>query len=39
MQTGVAGLYNGIPLPDSDYWFKYVYSDNQIITGHFTLKR
>ncbi|SIQ05044.1 T9SS type B sorting domain-containing protein [Maribacter ulvicola] len=36
---GWDGTSNGILLPESDYWFKYVYSDNQIITGHFTLKR
>eukprot|EP01093_Parvamoeba_rugata_P011234 TRINITY_DN3089_c0_g2_i1.p2 TRINITY_DN3089_c0_g2~~TRINITY_DN3089_c0_g2_i1.p2 ORF type:complete len:591 (+),score=140.93 TRINITY_DN3089_c0_g2_i1:3810-5582(+) len=36
---GWDGTMNGISLPESDYWFKYSYSDNQIITGHFTLKR
>ncbi|SNR24824.1 gliding motility-associated C-terminal domain-containing protein [Maribacter sedimenticola] len=36
---GWDGSYNGNPLPASDYWFKYVYSDNQRITGHFALKR
>jgi len=36
---GWDGTINGISLPESDYWFKYVYSDNQRITGHFTLKR
>ena len=36
---GWDGTMNGISLPESDYWFKYSYSDNQTITGHFTLKR
>ncbi|TDT46372.1 gliding motility-associated-like protein [Maribacter spongiicola] len=36
---GWDGTSNGFLLPESDYWFKYLYSDNQIITGHFTLKR
>jgi len=36
---GWDGTSNGISLPESDYWFKYTYSENQIITGHFALKR
>ncbi|WP_300027091.1 T9SS type B sorting domain-containing protein [uncultured Maribacter sp.] len=36
---GWDGTINGISLLESDYWFKYIYSDNQRITGHFTLKR
>ncbi|WP_321827244.1 T9SS type B sorting domain-containing protein [Maribacter dokdonensis] len=36
---GWDGLYNGVSLPESDYWFKYIYGNNEVITGHFTLKR
>ncbi|TDS20875.1 gliding motility-associated-like protein [Maribacter caenipelagi] len=36
---GWDGLYNGVSLPESDYWFKYTYGNNEVITGHFTLKR
>jgi len=36
---GWDGTFNGTSLPESDYWFKYTYSENQIITGHFALKR
>ena len=36
---GWDGTSNGNPLPESDYWFKYKYLGNQVITGHFTLKR
>ena len=36
---GWDGTSNGNPLPESDYWFKYRHTDNQVITGHFTLKR
>ena len=36
---GWDGTSNGNPLPESDYWFKYRFIDNQVITGHFTLKR
>ena len=39
ISKGWDGTMNGISLPESDYWFKYSYSDNQTITGHFTLKR
>jgi gliding motility-associated-like protein len=36
---GWDGRYNGIPLPASDYWFKYTYDNDQVIRGHFSLKR
>ena len=36
---GWDGKSNGISLPESDYWFKYNYANNQVMTGHFTLKR
>jgi gliding motility-associated-like protein len=35
---GWNGRFNDAELPSSDYWFRLVY-DNQIVTGHFTLKR
>ena len=36
---GWDGKSNGISLPESDYWFKYNYANNQVMTGNFTLKR
>lgn len=36
---GWDGTYNGAPLPASDYWFRYVYDDGKVFTGHFSLKR
>ncbi len=41
---GWDGLYNGTPLPESDYWFRAGYIDtdnneNVQFSGHFTLKR
>lgn len=36
--VGWDGLYNNQPMPSSDYWYK-LYYDNQVISGHFTLKR
>jgi gliding motility-associated-like protein len=36
---GWDGTYLGQPMPASDYWFRFVYNQNQVFTGHFTLKR
>lgn len=36
---GWDGTMNGAPLPESDYWFQYSYGANQLLTGHFSLKR
>ncbi|MDP5101746.1 MAG: T9SS type B sorting domain-containing protein [Nonlabens sp.] len=36
--TGWDGIYNNQPLPSSDYWYRLYYKD-EIIAGHFTLKR
>ena len=33
------GIFNGYPLPADDYWFRLVLNDNQIVNGHFSLKR
>jgi len=34
------GSFNGIPMPSSDYWFRYESTENnEVITGHFSLKR
>ena len=33
------GFYNGIQLPANDYWFKVVFIDGIVKSGHFTLKR
>lgn len=36
---GWNGTFNGTPLPASDYWFRLVLNNNQIVNGHFSLKR
>ncbi len=36
---GWDGTFNGTPLPESDYWFRYVYEDGKEFKGHFSLKR
>lgn len=36
---GWDGTFNGLPMPSSDYWFRYFYGDGQEFSGHFTLKR
>ncbi|ASV30164.1 T9SS type B sorting domain-containing protein [Maribacter cobaltidurans] len=36
---GWDGTYQGQPMPSSDYWFRFVYDQDQVYTGHFTLKR
>ncbi|MGF1558775.1 MAG: T9SS type B sorting domain-containing protein, partial [Flavobacteriaceae bacterium] len=36
---GWDGTYNGIRLPASDYWFRYVHGDGKVFSGHFSLKR
>ena len=33
------GNYNGHQLPANDYWFKVVFSDGVVKTGHFSLIR
>lgn len=38
-RIGWDGLFNGRPLPASDYWFKATSFGQQEIYGHFTLKR
>jgi len=37
--SGWDGTFNGESLPSSDYWYKVIYSDGKIESGHFTLKR
>ena len=37
--AGWDGTYNGKPMPASDYWFRAVNSSNQVVQGHFSLKR
>ena len=37
--TGWNGNLNGKALPESNYWFKAVATNNKIIKGHFSLKR
>ncbi|WGD35296.1 T9SS type B sorting domain-containing protein [Olleya sp. YS] len=43
IHRGWDGMYNNVPLPNSDYWFKVTLVDqnDQVIesSGHFTLKR
>ena len=36
---GWNGTLNNLPLPADDYWFRLVLNDNQIVNGHFSLKR
>lgn len=39
LSDGWNGLYNGNPLPATDYWFKAELDDGRVITGHFSLIR
>ncbi len=39
MSLGWNGTYNGRSLPESDYWFKYIYDSGKVYSGHFALKR
>ncbi len=36
---GWDGIFNGRPLPSSDYWFRIQLVDGRDFTGHFSLKR
>ena len=36
---GWDGTYNGLPLPQSDYWFSVTLQDGRVYQNHFTLKR
>jgi gliding motility-associated-like protein len=36
---GWNGTLNGLSLPADDYWFRLILNDNQIVNGHFSLKR
>lgn len=33
------GTYNGKNLPSDDYWYRALFDNDQVVTGHFTLKR
>lgn len=37
--AGWNGTFNGLQLPATDYWFRLVINENQIINGHFSLKK
>jgi gliding motility-associated-like protein len=37
--VGWNGTFNGYPLPADDYWFRLILNENQIVNGHFSLKR
>jgi gliding motility-associated-like protein len=39
LNQGWDGTFNGQPLPSSDYWYSIQLEDNQIVKGHFSLKR
>ncbi len=39
MAAGWDGTLNGLPLPPSDYWFRYIFDGGKVFTGHFSLKR
>jgi len=34
-----SGIYNGKPMPADDYWYRAVNSENEILSGHFSLIR
>lgn len=36
---GWDGTCNGLQMPSSDYWFRFLYGDGQEFSGHFSLKR
>jgi len=36
---GWNGMYNGNPLPSTDYWYRVELNDGRSFKGHFTLKR
>ena len=36
---GWDGSYQGLSMPSSDYWFRFVNEDGSVFKGHFTLKR
>ncbi|WP_034057261.1 T9SS type B sorting domain-containing protein [Lacinutrix jangbogonensis] len=37
--SGWDGTFNGLPLPQSDYWFTVTLQDGRVYKNHFTLKR
>ncbi len=37
--SGWDGTYDGIRMPSTDYWFRYVYDGTKVFSGHFALKR
>jgi len=39
LEKGWDGTFNGKSLPNNDYWYKVIYDDGKIESGHFTLKR
>ena len=39
LSNGWNGILNGNLLPADDYWFRLILNDNQVINGHFSLKR
>lgn len=36
---GWDGNFQGKPMPASEYWFRYQYDSNKVLSGHFALKR
>jgi gliding motility-associated-like protein len=39
LSNGWNGALNGYLLPADDYWFRLILNENQVINGHFSLKR
>lgn len=39
LANGWNGTLNGYLLPADDYWFRLILNENQVINGHFSLKR
>ncbi|WP_156340062.1 T9SS type B sorting domain-containing protein [Nonlabens sp. YIK11] len=38
-QQGWNGVFNGEPLPSTDYWYRLELEDGRTVSGHFSLKR
>ncbi|MBT8254375.1 MAG: T9SS type B sorting domain-containing protein [Flavobacteriaceae bacterium] len=39
LSPGWAGDFNGLKLPNSDFWYRALTTDGKTVSGHFTLKR
>jgi gliding motility-associated-like protein len=39
LSPGWDGIYNGNPMPSSDYWFRVIFEDGRELRSHFSLVR